>query len=701
MEFSQFKSHYALQLDPQQEAAVQAAEGPVLLLAVPGSGKTTVLVARLGYLLHGRGVPAGEILTMTYTVAAAADMRRRYAALFGETEAARLAFRTINGVCSRIIRLYEQEYGRTAFSLLEEGRKNALLAELLRAQKGEFAGESTVKGLATAITYAKNQMLTDEELGEIEVEGCDFAPLYRVYCRAMRERRLMDYDDQMVYALQILRRRPDLLARLRSRWRWLCVDEAQDTSKIQHAILRMLAGENGNLFLVGDEDQSIYGFRAACPGALTHFEEHYPAARVLYLEQNYRSTAPIVAAADAFIQKNQNRRPKHMRAVRGAGPAVEAVPVWDRHKQYEFLCDLATNCTGETAVLYRDNDSALPLIDRLARAGIPYRCRQVESLFFSHRVVRDITDLLRFAQRPADGALFLTLYYKLGAGIPKALAQEAAARAEQTGQDPLAYLAAHPETSAWTRKRCRELERHLASLPGDRADAAVRRVVQEMGYGAYWEERGVDSGKAEILEALGEPEPTPARLLARLEELRTLVQQGAPDAASPLVLSTIHSSKGLEYDTVLLMDVADGLLPKVPPPAGSDPAVREAWEEERRLFYVGMTRARQRLRVITFQKPGLGSTFARELFPPKPEPAAKPAAPPPAWPPSRFAEPQAPVETDEYVAGVRLRHRVFGPGTLTSRVGDIAQIEFDGGQCKKISLSTALRAHMLQREKQG
>ena len=511
----------------------------------------------------------------------------------------------------------------------------------------------------------------------------------------------MDYDDQMVYALQILRRCPDLLVRLRSRWRWLCVDEAQDTSKIQHAILRMLAGENGNLFLVGDEDQSIYGFRAACPGALTHFEEHYPAARVLYLEQNYRSTAPIVAAADAFIQKNQNRRPKHMRAVRGAGPAVEAVPVWDRHKQYEFLCDLAANCTGETAVLYRDNDSALPLIDRLARAGIPYRCRQVESLFFSHRVVRDITDLLRFAQDPADGALFLTLYYKLGAGIPKALAQEAAARAEQTGQDPLVYLAAHPEASAWTRKRCRELERHLASLPGDRGDAAVRRVVQEMGYGAYWEERGVDSGKAEILEALGEPEPTPARLLARLEELRTLVQQGAPDAASPLVLSTIHSSKGLEYDTVLLMDVADGLLPKVPPPSGGDPAVREAWEEERRLFYVGMTRARQRLRVITFQKPGLGSTFARELFPPKPEPAAKPAAPLPAWPPSRFAEPQAPVETDEYVAGVRLRHRVFGPGTLTSRVGDIAQIEFDGGQCKKISLSTALRAHMLQREKQG
>lgn len=183
MDFSQFKTRYALRLDPQQEAAVQTVDGPVLLLAVPGSGKTTVLVSRLGYLLHVRGIPAGSILTMTYTVAAAGDMRQRYAAFFGPEEAARLEFRTINGVCSRVIRLYEQEYGRTAFSLLEENRKSALLAELFRAQSREFATESTVKGLATAITYAKNQMLADGELDQLEVEGCDFPALYRTYCQ--------------------------------------------------------------------------------------------------------------------------------------------------------------------------------------------------------------------------------------------------------------------------------------------------------------------------------------------------------------------------------------------------------------------------------------------------------------------------------------------------------------------------------------
>ena len=698
MDFFQFKTRYALRLDPQQEAAVQTVDGPVLLLAVPGSGKTTVLVSRLGYLLHVRGIPAGSILTMTYTVAAAGDMRQRYAAFFGPEEAARLEFRTINGVCSRIIRLYEKEYGRTAFSLLEENRKSALLAELFRAQSREFATESTVKGLATAITYAKNQMLADGELDQLEVEGCDFPALYRTYCQTMREHQWMDYDDQMVYALRILRRCPDLLARLRARWQYLCVDEAQDTSKIQHVILRLLAGENGNLFLVGDEDQSIYGFRAACPQALTHFEETYPSARVLYLEQNYRSAAPIVAAADAFIQKNQNRRPKHMHATRGPGPAVERIPLWDRHKQYEYLCTLAAGCTEETAVLYRDNDSALPLIDRLARAGIPYRCRRVESLFFSHRVVRDITDILRYAQDPTDGELFLTLYYKLGAGITKVLAREAADRAQKAAVTPLAYIADHPDASAWTRKQCRALSTHLTNLLLEPADQAVYRVVHFMGYGAYLEERGGDSSKADILQALGAQEPSPARLLARLEELRQLVQEGAPDADCPFILSTIHSSKGLEYENVILMDVADGLLPKAQPPAGDDPEAREAWEEERRLFYVGMTRAKNRLRVITFQKPGLDSAFARELFPEKEKPARPAPAAPVSWQPSRFTAREQPVETEEYTAGTRLRHRVFGPGTLASRVGDIALIEFDSGQTKKIALSTALRGHMLQRE---
>ena len=698
MEFTQWKQAAGLRLDPQQDAAVQAADGPVLLLAVPGSGKTTVLVARLGYLRYVRGVPPERILTMTYTVAAAGDMRRRFAALFGEQESRLLEFRTINGVCSRIIRLYERTMGRTAFRLMEDGgQKSALLGELFRGLTGEFASESTLKSLETALTYAKNQMLRGEQLEEVKVEGVDFPAFYRAYGRALRERELMDYDDQMVYALQILRQYPQILQKVQARYSYFCVDEAQDTSKIQHEIIRLLAGRSRNLFLVGDEDQSIYGFRAAFPQALTQFDKGYPDARVLYLEQNYRSTQPIVAAADQFIQRNQNRRPKHMRAVRGAGPQVQEISVYDRREQYRYLRGVAADCTAQTAVLYRDNDSALPLVDLLDRVGIPYRCRQMECLFFTNRVVRDLTDLIRFAREPWDGARFLNLYYKLGAGISRALAQEAAAAAGGAGEPILPYIAASPAASPWTKKQCRALQTHLNRLLEERADKAVYRMVHFMGYGDYLEERGGDLSKAEILEALGAEEPTPERLLARLEELSGVVREGSTDPDCPFVLSTIHSSKGLEYDRVILMDVADGLLPKTLPGPGAAPEELEAYEEERRLFYVGMTRAKERLSVITFRKDTLTSRFSGELFPKKePDQGARPGKRYPLAPAK--TQGQGAEEAGDYTPGTRISHQVFGPGTLTSRTGDIATAAFDSGAVKKLSVSTALRAGQLRRE---
>ena len=700
MDFSQWKELCPIRLDAQQEAAVQAVDGPVLLLAVPGSGKTTVLVTRLGYLCFGRHVPPEQILTMTYTVAAARDMRRRFAAFFGEAESQRLEFRTINGVCSRIIRAYERTMHRMAFRLLEDGsQKMALLGELYRRQADDFPTESLLKNIQTAITYAKNQMLRGDALSEVEVEGLpSFPAFYQAYERALRERGWMDYDDQMVYALQILRKYPEILRAIQRQFRYFCVDEAQDTSKIQHVIIRLLAAESQNLFLVGDEDQSIYGFRAAYPQALMEFDRIYPNARVLYLEQNYRSTRTITAAADRFIQANQNRRPKHMRAVQGPGPALRAISVYDRNEQYQYLRDLARDCQVETAVLYRDNDSALPLIDRLDRAGIPYRCRQVESTFLSNRVVRDITDLIRFAQDPRDGTRFLNLYYKLGAGISRAMAQEAAeAAARGDGPSILEYIAGHSAASPWTKRQCRSLQTHLGNLLRERADKAVYRIVHFMGYGAYLEERGGDLSRAEILEALGVGEPTPVRLLERLEELKEVVQAGSPDPGCPFILSTIHSSKGLEYERVILMDVADGLLPKIIPEPGASPQELEAYEEERRLFYVGMTRAKRELSVVTFRKADLRSAFARELFPP--QKGGKGDASPRERPVVRRRDPgQIAALAKDYTPGTRLRHKAFGPGTLAACTGDIATIVFDSGAVKKVSLSTALRSGQLELE---
>ena len=312
-----------------------------------------------------------------------------------------MEFRTINGVSARIIRAYEQRMGRTAFSLLSsEAEQTALLRVLYFRCKGEYPTDAELKQARTLIAYAKNQMLGKEELDLLWKELDCFPALYRAYQQALRNARQMDYDDQMVYALRILRQVPEILHEFQARYHYFCVDEAQDTSRIQHAIVSLLAGAGGNLFLVGDEDQSIYGFRAACPDMLLHFEADHPGAKVLFLEQNYRSTPQIVEAADRFIRQNVSRRDKHMQPVRSGGAAIRQIPLNRRERQYTYLLEVARDLPENTAVLYRDHDSALPLIDLLERNGVPYRARQTDCAFFSSRIVRDITDIIRFAQSP-------------------------------------------------------------------------------------------------------------------------------------------------------------------------------------------------------------------------------------------------------------------------------------------------------------
>ena len=693
MTYEEFKRRYALVPTPQQEAAIRSAEGYILLLAVPGSGKTTVLVQRLGYLLLCRGADPGRILTMTYTVSAAADMKNRFAALFGADLAGEMTFRTINGLCASIINHYIRTCQRPApFTLLcDEGEAAAVIREVYHAVTRDFPTDSDIKALQSAITYAKNEMLDGEGIAALEKDVEHFSAVYHRYKETLRSRRLMDYDDQMVYAWNILRKYPHIRSHFQSRWQYLCVDEAQDTSRIQHLMIALLSEKCGNLFMVGDEDQSIYGFRAACPQALLNFQRDHPGAKVLLMEENFRSTPQIVAAADRFIRCNENRRPKRMRAVRGDGGAVRSVFVYDRRGQYRYLLQTARTCTRETAVLYRDNDCALPLMDLLKRNNVPYRCRQMDFGFFSHRTTRDLTDILRLSLDSADQEAFLRVYYKFSAGISRQAA-EYAVRHCGRGESLLLYIAQTEGVSDWTRMKCKALHTHLVNMRAESGDKAVYRAVHFMGYGEYLAQRNADPHRAAILEALGEQEPSPERLLERLEELQELLRNRRDDPHCPFILSTIHSSKGLEYERVFLMDVADGILPK--------DGENSDLEEERRLFYVGMTRAKDELSVFTFRKEALTSVFADALFPPAPgaTPKAVPIRPMPRAASARRAAPAAkkplpPME--DFVPGRAVEHRKFGSGTILQRQADMISIRFANGETRRLSLSTALQSGAL------
>ena len=596
MDKTAFEAAHMAALNPQQRAAVEAVNGPVLLLAVPGSGKTTVLITRLGYMTRVCGIAPESILTMTYTTAATYEMRSRFAAKFGAELAARMEFRTINGVAARIIALYSRMYGRTPPELLRnESDTTPLLTQLCQDINHEYPAESTLKDLRTAITYIKNMCLPDAELDALETDIENLPELYRGYQRVLKAQRRMDYDDQLCFALQILRAAPAVAAAFRKRYRYFCVDEAQDTSKVQHEIIRVLAQESGNLFMVGDEDQSIYGFRAAYPQALMDFEKTYPGAQILLMTENYRSREPILAAANHFVVRNRYRRPKTITPTQGKGEPLQIVSVLRRADQLPFLFETAQNCVTETAVLFRNHESALPLIDLCERRGVPYACKAVDQTFFTNKIVRDVTDIFMLAAHPENADVFLRCYFKFGVPVTRQQALYAASQARQYGQGCWTALLNEDSIRPRTRAAMADVAHGLARLPHMAANDAVRFVADELGYGKYLDKNGMDRTKLAVLEMLGAQEPSPRALLKRLEALRQLVQNHVTPPGCKFILSTIHSAKGLEYDRVILLDVLDGILPAKPELSCRTPAETQQYEEDRRLFYVAMTRAREQL----------------------------------------------------------------------------------------------------------
>lgn len=618
MEPSAFEKEYMSRFNAQQRKAVRQVDGPILLLAVPGSGKTTVLVTRLGYMALCCEIKPEEILTVTYTVAATGDMRARCAEHFGEDLAKQFEFRTINSICAKIIQYYGRQYDRSPFVLVSDEKQiTALLSAVYQEVQREYPTESDLKSVRTLITYIKNMMLTDEEVTQLATkleEPINIAEIYQKYCRAMRENQWMDYDDQMIYAYRMLCKHPQILRHFQQRYRYFCVDEAQDTSKIQHAILALLASASGNLFMVGDEDQSIYGFRAAYPQALLDFEQDHPGAKVLLMEENFRSDAGIVQAADRFIQKNTFRHVKRMKAARGSSASIREIPLRSRGQQYTYLARVAADCDRQTAVLYRDNECALPLIDLLERNGIDYRMRQMEMTFFSHRIVSDLTCVLRLAIDPYDTEAFLQVYYKLGTYIKKADAQHIAELSRQRHMPVLNAALECGRLNAHALAGTKTLRTHLRNMLNERADKALYRITEYLGYADYLTRSGINGeNKLAILRTLASREASPATFLARMEALQKIIQQKETNPDCQVYLSTIHASKGLEYDTVYLMDVIDGILPEQVPASQrfASKKEKEIYEEERRLFYVGVTRAKNRLYLFTANRK---STFCEDFF---------------------------------------------------------------------------------------
>lgn len=665
MNYNEFLKEYDLtHLDAQQQEAVRATDGPILLLAVPGSGKTTTLIARLGYLVIGKGVSPETILTMTYTVAATGEMKDRFAKKFGSQYADKMNFKTINAVCASIIRSYEW-YGHKAFKLVsDEGEISKILTGIWLNVCKKYPTESDIKELRMKITYVKNQMVPKKELDSVTVSSSDgtisIKELYEEYVRFMRDSSLMDFDDQLVFSYQILKKNPKILKRFQDKYQYICVDEAQDTSFIQHRIIQMLAEKSRNIFMVGDEDQSIYGFRAAYPKALLEFERTWKDAKVLFIETNYRSTPEIVGTSMDFIRQNKKRRDKKMKAFNPPGAKIDILWAKNRIQQFDMIADIAHDATEPVTFLYRNNDTALPIIDTLDRSGIPYKVRAVDSLFFTNIIYRDVMCIFRLALNPSDGEAFMQIYYKLGLYVKKAVAEEAVAM----GGNILFGL--KNQVGKYTKGKLDSIIADFKKIP-NLAPANAIDLIYEMGYGDYLEQHGIDSFRLNIMRTLGVREKTIPEFIKRLEYLQKVIRAGSKTDNAKVLLSTIHSAKGLEYDNVALVDVADGVFPS----NSKDTDI----EEEKRLFYVAMTRARKKLCIFAFREEE--SEFTEYV--------------------RSYLSNGSHVFSDNIRVGQKIKHRFFGTGVVTSIKGDTLTARFENSkELKTMSLAYIIRNKIIK-----
>lgn len=586
-------------LNEQQEAAVRRVNGATLLLAVPGSGKTTVIVARTGYLMYVAGVKPENILTITYTRAAAKEMKERFIKKFAPERIP--AFSTINSFCLSVINTCAKEKYIHVPKLVpnNESIVRAIAAKMLP----EYPSDSQVRSLAQKVCKVKNKLMTFQEIEAIEENSLDFSAFYQAYKLYMSEHDLMDFDDQLLMANDLLDEYPDILQRAHEKFRYVSVDEAQDTSYVQHLIVQKLVGRNGNIFMVGDEDQSIYGFRGAYPAALLDFQSNYNEPCILRMETNYRSDRNIVSAANQFIKLNTRRLDKNMRAQSPKDGAIVVTCIDRMEQQAELLLERIRNQKPDEslAILYRNNDSAIPLINLLQMNGIQVQTRDATGTFMTNYVIRDLLDFMLLALNPADTTAFGHLYYKMGLymkGVTAKRIIEAVEEGECRNVFSAAMKFAGGKGYAW-KIEC--LPRDFSDLAKKKPAEAIDYILFMLDYWSNWLTKKIDAGASEqfislrisILKMVAEKYSTIPDFLAALKNITEY--KGCQD--SNVTVTTIHSSKGLEFDKVILIDMVSGIIP-----GDSDDRDAEDDEEDARAFYVGATRARHELEIITCRK---------------------------------------------------------------------------------------------------
>ncbi len=725
-------------LNPPQRQAVEHGEGPLLVLAGAGSGKTRVLTHRIAYLLATGKARPGEILAITFTNKAAAEMRERVAGLIGRSVRA-MWVTTFHSSCARMLRVDGERLGYSkGFTIYDQGDSLRMIKRCL-AELGVDPKRYPPRAVQGKISSAKNQLIDPSGYSEMMVGGFEevVAEAFPLYEKRMLEANAMDFDDLLVRTVNVLELFEDVRERWRRTFRHVLVDEYQDTNHAQYRMLQLLAKEHGNLMVVGDEDQSVYSFRSADVRNILDFENDFPDAEVIKLEQNYRSTQTILSAANAVVSRNRERRPKELWTDIAGGDPVKLYELGDEHEEARWVAGEIDRLAEEddvkrsdVAVFYRTNAMSRVLEETLERFNVNYQVIG-GTKFYDRQEIKDAFAYLGFLANPADLVAFGRIVNSPRRGIGDTTQGRLTAYANTAGLtiwEVIERVEDVPGVSAAAIKSVGRFFETMDALKDHVEDSSMHslleRVLNETGYmEALNAERTVEAeGRVENLEALlegaaefdrereieGETEITALEEYLQSNMLRSEQDALEGEESEKVTLMTLHNAKGLEYDTVFVIGMEDGAFPHMR-------SLEEGGEEEeRRLCYVGITRAERRLyltwarerQLFGRSERNLPSRFIDEIPVELTERSSTAASSGMTWGSTQYggsgggfadngfgtgadalapAQPLDPGPALEMRTGDDVVHASFGDGVVTgTEPGGVLVVRFDDGKERKL-----------------
>lgn len=602
-----------MSLNKTQAKAVSHRDGPCLVLAGPGSGKTLTIVNRIKYLIEKYHVRSEEILVVTFTRFAAQEMKNRLCSLMGRKNIPVTAG-TFHGIFYGILRC---TYRMSAENILSEEEKYQMLREVAGRQELEISdGEDFLADIAAEIGKIKNNRLALDEYVSEKCSAEAFREIYRQYEEERKRRRKIDFDDMLVLCWELLSSRPEVLAGWQSKFRYILIDEFQDINRIQYDVIRLLALPENNLFVVGDDDQAIYGFRGADSELMFRFLKDYPEAEQMLLGTNYRSTEYIVRNSLRVIRHNERRFEKQLEASRKGGACLHVQELADPAEEAEYILDEIEKCTAagvrpeEIAVLFRIHTDAGPLAEALVDRKIPFQMREHLPNIYNHFIARDIQAYFRLAMGERRRQDFLQVMNR-----PKRyIGRDSLPGREVSFEE----IRKHYCDKEWMMDRIDQFEWDVKMLAKMAPYAAIQYLRKRIGYDDYLRDYAFSHNMAradltEVIQEIGEaarPYRTLEEWFDHVEEYtRILQEKEKKKEKNPegVRLMTIHAAKGLEFHTVFILDANEGKIPYKK--ARTDAQT----EEERRLFYVAMTRAKEKL-TVCYVKTQSGKETAPSRF---------------------------------------------------------------------------------------